>query len=270
MCALQKLSELTEVPGADAGGPEGDGGPVGEGEDGEAAAKMLSAMLRFVVVEGRGLTNMDAFSQQDPYVKLMVVDGAGALLASGQTGVIRRGGTDPKVRREGGVGGNAYSPLCCTAGPCLAVLDRALLRNATLRLLCAAGPCARALLCVGHQWTTAHRNVQTLRFRVARGLAVRLVVEVWDEDVGSTDDLVGTTEARPCSYVGRTGWHGSRHCCTALPCQSRVCFHRSSTHTRTRPTPPPDFLCSLPGLLHTASTLSPPLPSPPRLTSRWT
>ncbi len=95
---LQKLSELAEASAEEVGAEEGGG--EGAAAEGEAAARMLAGMLRFVVVEGRGLTNMDAFSQQDPYVKLMVMDGAGALLASGQTGVIRRGGTDPKVCRE--------------------------------------------------------------------------------------------------------------------------------------------------------------------------
>ncbi len=97
---LQKLSELAEASAEEVGAEGGGGGGEGAGAEGEAAARMLAGMLRFVVVEGRGLTNMDAFSQQDPYVKLMVMDGAGALLASGQTGVIRRGGTDPKVCRE--------------------------------------------------------------------------------------------------------------------------------------------------------------------------
>jgi hypothetical protein len=40
---------------------------------------------------------MDVFSKQDPYVKLSLRDSAGALLAAGQTGVVRRGGTDVKV-----------------------------------------------------------------------------------------------------------------------------------------------------------------------------
>ncbi len=58
----------------------------------------VAGTLQFTVLEGRNLKNMDAFSKQDPYVKLSLVDETGTVMSTGQTAVIKRGGTDPKVR----------------------------------------------------------------------------------------------------------------------------------------------------------------------------
>jgi hypothetical protein len=84
-------------PAAAGGGHSAASSVHGGDDDGTATGAVVTGALRFTVLEGKALKNMDVFSKQDPYVKLSLRDSAGALLAAGQTGVVRRGGTDVKV-----------------------------------------------------------------------------------------------------------------------------------------------------------------------------
>ncbi len=52
------------------------------------------------------------------------------------------------------------------------------------------------------QWTSALRNVLTLRYKIRAGTMLRLIVEAWDEDLGSADDLIGAAEVNVSSLVG--------------------------------------------------------------------